>query len=163
MVKKILYVDMDDVIADFYKAAKDDNGKVHEEKMFNKNFFLNLEPIPGAKRAVFELEKMGFDIWILSQPFILVPESYIEKAQWVQLHFPHLYNKLILTQDKGLNVGDYLIDDNEKKWANKFSNNGGTFVHFQYGGYNHPDSSNPQWVWDEIVEFFKREEPYKGE
>jgi 5'(3')-deoxyribonucleotidase len=148
-----MYLDMDDVLADFYSSAKDENGIVQEERMFDKNFFLNLEPTKGSKRAVYILEKMGFDLWVLSQPFTPVPESYMEKALWIQRHFPLLTNKLILTQDKGLHVGDYLIDDNYKKWENKFK---GKFVHFQYGGYNLPNSINPEWLWEEILETLKQ-------
>lgn len=158
---KILYVDMDDVMADFYKAARDPNtGKVREERMFDNCFFLNLDPVPGAQKAVFQLEKMGFDIYVLSQPFALLPESYQEKVEWVQRYFPQLTNKIILTQNKGLNVGHYLIDDNVKKWSIKFSNNGGTFVHFPYGGYNLEEMEDPEKAWSQIIEFFKTENPY---
>jgi len=152
---------MDDVIADFYKAAADSLGRVQESRMYDKHFFLNLEPVPGAKAAVHELLKMGFDIWILSQPLANLPESYIEKVEWIQRHFPQLTNKIILTQDKGLNVGDYLIDDNEKKWKQKFEQNGGKFVHFPYGGYNPNGTNSPEGQWRWIVEEFKNENPYK--
>jgi 5'(3')-deoxyribonucleotidase len=152
---------MDDVIADFYKAAAHPiDGNVLEEKMFDPFFFLRLDPVPGAKSGVFQLVKMGFDVWILSQPFALLPESYMEKVQWVQLHFPQLSNKIILTQDKGLNLGHYLIDDNKKKWQEKFEQNGGKFVHFPYGGYNLPNFGDPEGTWDYIVEYFKKENPY---
>lgn len=157
MNSKIVYIDLDDVCADFYKAAKDSNGKVLEERMFNKNFFLNLEPVPGAKAGIFQLIKMGFDVYILSQPFTQLPESYSEKAQWVQLHLPQLVNKIILTQNKGLHLGDYLIDDNAKKWQEKFEHNGGKFIHFPYGGYNLDNMHNPEILWESIVESMKAE------
>jgi 5'-nucleotidase len=163
---KIVYVDMDDVIADFYGAASCDiSGKVVEERMFEKNFFLTLNPIPGAKAALFTIEKMGFDLWILSQPLAEIPESYIEKAQWVQLHFPHLYKKLILTQDKGLNFGHFLIDDNKKKWQEKFEQNGGKFIHFNYGGYNLANPQDrqffdPEAEWKKVINVLKQENPY---
>lgn len=152
---------MDDVIADFYKSAVNSIGVVEEQRMFDKHFFLNLEPVPGARAAVYELTKMGFDIWVLSQPFTLVPESYIEKVLWIQKYFPQLSNKIILTQDKGLNVGDYLIDDNKKKWKDKFEQNGGKFVHFPYGGYNIGGTQNAERYWKLIVEDFRKENPYK--
>lgn len=159
---KEIGVDMDDVIADFYKsAAHPISGEVQDEKMFDRYFFLNLEPIPGAKSAVFQLLKMGFNITIVSQPFTALPESYMEKAQWIQLHFPQLTNKIILTQDKGLVRTDFLIDDNKKKWQEKFEQTGGKFIHFQYGGYNTQDMKNPEYMWTEIVEYFKTVNPYK--
>jgi 5'(3')-deoxyribonucleotidase len=157
---KIVYIDLDDVCADFYKAAQDPKSiSVLEERMFDKNFFLNLEPIPGAKVGVFQLIKMGFDVWILSQPFTLLPESYMHKAQWVQLHFPQLANKLILTQNKGLNLGHFLIDDN-KKWQEKFEQYGGKFIHFEYGGYNLVTPQDPKYLWEDIIETFKEINPY---
>lgn len=153
---------MDDVISDFYKSAYDPvTRKINDHDMFEKNFFLDLEPVPGAKSAVYQLMKMGFDLWILSQPFVLVPESYNQKAEWITKHFPQLYNKIILTQDKGLNVGDYLIDDNLKKWKDKFEQTGGKFIHFPYGGYNLSSSDDPERIWEDVVNFFKTVDPLK--
>lgn len=147
---------MDDVLADFYSASKHPiRDHVMEETMFQENFFLDLKPVPGAKAGVFELIKMGFDVWVLSQPFTLLPESYTQKAQWIQLHFPQLINKIILTQDKGLNIGDYLVDDNARKWQEKFEQNGGKFVHFKYGGYNLENLRDPARCWMSVVDYFK--------
>lgn len=154
---------MDDVVANFNKAARDpETGKIREFMMWDKNFFLNLEPMPGAKGAIFELIKMGFDVWILSQPLAESPESYIEKVQWIQLHFPQLYKKIVLTQDKGMCIGHYLIDDNYSKWAKKFEQNGGKFIHFNYGGYNgdKDDWRDPEDAWRSIVGIMANENPY---
>ncbi len=163
MNKKIVYIDLDDVLADFYSAARcPDKGHVREHMMWDHEFFLNLKPIPGSQGALFDIEKMGFDVWILSQPLAEHPQSYVDKAKWVQLYFPHLYKKLILTQNKGLLLGHYLIDDNEKKWKEKFEKNGGKFVHFHYGGYNIKDlvlHANTKKTWRDIVDFFRKEDP----
>lgn len=157
-MKKIIYIDMDDTIADFHKAAVDD-GKVVESRMWNKDFFLNLEPIPGSKGAINDLSRMGYDLWILSQPLAESPESYTDKALWIQRHFPQLYNKIVLTQNKGLHVGDYLIDDNAEKWKTKFEANGGKFIHYPYHGEsrNHFLPEGHIGAWRRIVEFFKSE------
>lgn len=160
---KVLYIDMDDVIADFAGAARDPiTGKIREHMMWDKDFFLNLKPLPGSKGAVFELCKMGFDVWILSQPLAESPESYLDKAKWIQLHFPQLYKKIILTQDKGLNHGHFLIDDNFSKWKDKFEQNGGKFIHFKYGGYNgQPEEwRDPEEAWRSIVAKLAKENPY---
>lgn len=160
---KTLYIDIDDTLADFWSAAAGPNGEILEYKMWSKDFFLNLEPLPGAKGAIFDLSKMGFDLWILTQPLAECPESYSDKAKWVQLHFPQLYKKLILTQDKGLKSGHYLIDDNAHKWKTKFEKNGGTFVHFPYGGYNFKSKDqcpSSERSWREVVEFFRKENPF---
>lgn len=147
---------MDDVIADFYKAAWCSvDLKIKEERMWNPSFFLNLQPIPGAKYSLRELEYRGYDVWILTQPLAGHPECYHDKALWIQQHFPQLYNKLILTQDKGMLLGEYLIDDNLGKWKEKFEKNGGTFIHFRYGGYNRPDMMNPECQWKDILYLLK--------
>jgi 5'(3')-deoxyribonucleotidase len=163
--KKIIFLDMDDVLADYAKAAVDYNSKkVLEYKMWDKDFFLNLKPIPGAQGAAFELAKMGFDLHVLSQPLADGPESYSDKAKWIQLYFPHLYKKITLTQDKGLVRGDYLIDDNYKKWQNPFEANGGKFIHFEYGGYNHlslETQPDPEMLWRQIVTWFSHQNPHK--
>ena len=158
---KIIYIDLDDVLADYFGATKCPiTGKIREHMMWDKDFFLNLKPIPGSKGSVFELMKHGYDVWILSQPLADSPESYMDKAKWVQLHFPSLYKKLILTQDKGLHIGDYLIDDNEGKWKQKFEKNGGRFVHFPYGGYNpNPYPMDPEKQWRIISSFFLQQSP----
>jgi 5'(3')-deoxyribonucleotidase len=160
-MKKIIYVDMDDVLADFYRDARDFHGKVEEHRMWNDNFFLNLKPTPGAQGAMFDLEKMGFDVYIASQPLAESPNSYTEKAKWVQLHFPQFYKKLVLTQNKGLLLGDYLIDDNAKKWKESFERNGGKFIHFPYGGYNQNPTRvvppNPEGIWRSIIEDLRGE------
>lgn len=153
---------MDDCIADFSLATRDPNtGKIREHMMWDKDFFINLEPIPGAKGALFELEKMGFDLYIISQPLAENPESYTDKAKWIQIHFPQLYRKIILTQNKGLCVADYLIDDNAHKWQIPFEKNGGTFVHFPYGGHNYAQTwalqPDPEESWRKIVAYFSKQ------
>lgn len=163
---KTIGVDMDDVLFDFWGATRisDTNGQVKEEMMYDDQFFFNLQLLPGAKAGIFALMKMGFDVWIVSQPLADLPESYSEKAQAIALHFPQLYKKLILTQDKSLIKMDYLIDDNRKKWKEVFEKSGGKFIHFPYGGYNWanepgtcPDS---ELTWQYIVSVFKKENPY---
>lgn len=153
--RKILYIDLDDTLADFYELAKDDKLMVEESKMYSPEFFFRLAPIPGSREAIFALEKMGFDIWILTQPLADCYESYTDKAKWVGRYFPKLINKIIMTQDKGLNLGEYLVDDNKEKWAEKFESNGGKFIHFPYTR-NDPDQNKNHW--SKIVEFFNNEE-----
>jgi 5'(3')-deoxyribonucleotidase len=158
--QSVVYIDMDDTIADFWSEARDPKtGDIREHMMWDKDFFLNLKPIAGAKGAIFEIEKMGYDIYILSQPLAESPESYIDKVKWIQIHFPQLYKKIILTQDKGLCLGDYLIDDNDTKWKEKFEKNGGTFVHFPYGGHTYAKDPtlcrDPEQAWRDIVSYLR--------
>lgn len=163
MKSKIIYLDMDDVLADFFSATwSESENRIMEERMWDKDFFLNLKPIPGSQGSVFLLAKMGFDLRVLSQPLADSPESYTDKAKWIQLHFPQLYKNLVLTQDKSLHIGDYLIDDNVTKWKSKFEKNGGKFIHFPYGGYNLQHREfDTRATWEKTVKYFRSEDPEK--
>ena len=63
-MKKIIYVDIDGVIADFDKAAKE-GGWTHRPDL--KVNFRNLELIPGAQDALIRLNN-DFDIFIATTP-----------------------------------------------------------------------------------------------
>lgn len=155
MSKKIIYIDMDDTIADFVGADVFKNG-FDVALMYEPGFFLSLKPIEGALVAVRQIIRMGYEVQILSQPVAESAHSYSEKAQWIGIHFPELINKINLTQDKGLFKGDYLIDDNAVKWQNKFEANGGRFIHFPYN-HNDPNRQGNAYMWRCIVEYLKGE------
>jgi 5'(3')-deoxyribonucleotidase len=147
-MKKIVFVDMDDTIADFaghpvFKGKYPPD--VHH--MYEKGFFFSLKPMEGSLIGIRALIRMGYDVHILSQPVAESAHSYAEKVQWIALWFPELISKIHFTQDKGLFKGDYLIDDNEKKWKAKFEQNGGRFVLFDY-------HANHAAEWNRIIELF---------
>lgn len=145
MKKKILYIDMDEVLADFMAHPEVKGRTRHPTAMYEQGFFANLQPVPGALVAVRKLHHSGmFDIHVLTQPLAESPVSYMEKAQWIWKWFPELGLKINMTQDKGLFKGDFLIDDNAKKWEDKFRENGGVFIHFR-------QDEDPQVMWDEII------------
>lgn len=136
--KKILYLDMDDTLADFIGSEEllvvgttATNCPRKPMEMYNKGFFRNLKPIQGAKEAVAKIIQSGlYEVYILSVPVFDSPQSYSEKAEWIAEHYPELAKKMVLTQEKELCIGHYLIDDNldwEAKWC---KNTGGTFIHF---------------------------------
>lgn len=150
MNKKIVYIDLDDTIADFTGHASFQGHAPNEftvSAMYEPGFFLSLKPIDGALISVRAIMRLGFDVQILSQPVAESAHSYSEKIKWIGLHFPDLINKVNLSQDKGNFVGGYLIDDNEAKWKNKFEANGGKFISFNYKG-------NALEEWSKIVDFF---------
>ncbi len=152
-MKKLIFVDMDDCIADFGGFYGAD--PVDDSKMFEPKFFRNLKPVSGALVGVRKLIRLGFEVQILTQPVAESPRCYAEKVQWIGMWFPELVNKINMMQDKGLARGDYLIDDSEKKWKARFeSNNGGKFVHFKY------QKNNDAWnkaSWQAIVLYFEAE------
>lgn len=136
--KKVLHIDMDRVIADF------DAGTLfkgyHPPCMYDPGFFENLPPVKGALKAVRALIRSNkYDIYILTQPVANSPISYTEKAVWICKWFPELKDKIIMTQNKILVKGDYLIDDNQK-WE-KFE---GEFLFFD------PEQDSTQ-MWENLL------------
>lgn len=144
---KILYIDMDGVIADFDKYVNpflpdvelgDGNPETYEyrskivDKFIseNPNMFEHLELIEGAYESINYL-KDHFDIYFLSTPVYKVPESYKGKRLWIKKHFGDWGDKrLILTHRKDLCIGDYLVDDRLKNGSENFK---GDHIHFRQG------------------------------
>lgn len=143
-MKKILYIDMDGVIANFDKAINkivpdlplgDGHDYEIRSKMVDKivtplnQFFQELEPIEGAIEAV-EILKDKYDVYFLSTPMSAVSHSYTGKKEWIEKHFGEWANKkLILTHRKDLCIGDILIDDRHRNGAIDFK---GEFIWFGY-------------------------------
>lgn len=146
MTKKILYIDMDGVVADFIgrirkldptidtmeESKRDD--RVDEICQNNKHIFLDLLPIHGSTTAIKELFKV-YDVYFLSTPMDELVESFTDKRIWLQYIFGDRAKKrLILTHKKDLQIGDYLVDDRFKNGAGEFK---GKHIHF--GSDEFPD------------------------
>lgn len=141
-MKKILYCDLDGVIADFDGTIKKychdlDTGdgmdyelrakKVDEICETNPNIFLEIEPIKNSQKAVNILFK-HYELYFLSTPMWNIPQSFTDKRIWLEDKFGELSKKrLILTHRKDLNIGDYLIDDRTRNGAGEFK---GEHIHF---------------------------------
>lgn len=128
--KKIVYIDMDNVLVDFHShpVLKIPKDWFNHPNMFIPTYFSGLKPLPGAINAAVDLcSNPALDIYILTQPVANSTHSYSEKAEWVAEYLPFLSKKLIMTQDKLLNKGDFLIDD-----SIKWSGFDGKFIHFNY-------------------------------
>jgi 5'(3')-deoxyribonucleotidase len=116
--KPIVHIDMDGVIADFRRANEENGRDKHfysPPEMYKPKFFQNLHPVEpslDAVRAILRSDK--YDVYILTQPLANSPISYTEKVVWICKWFPELKDSIIMTQDKSLIKGDYLIDDNPK-------------------------------------------------
>ena len=111
-------------------------------------FFRNLKPIYGGIETVNFLNSVEkFDVYILTAPSIRNPLCYIEKRLWIEDYFNlEMVNKLIISPNKGLNKGDYLIDDNNKgKGQENFE---GKLLHF--GSEIYKD-------WNQILKYYKEE------
>lgn len=140
MEKKILYIDLDGVCADFEAAVHELdpnifslNNRDQKSKMIddiceaNPYIFHELPPMQGAVEAVKKLFDF-YEIYFLSTPMWNVPLSFTGKRLWIEQHFGEVAKKrLILTHRKDLNMGEYLIDDRIKNGVDKFK---GQHIHF---------------------------------
>lgn len=132
----ILFVDMDEVIADTYGAhieiynrdfggtlsAKDCMGSEvwqnviadHQESIRNhartRGFFRALRPIDSSQEVLKKLSGK-YEVYIASAA-TQFPNSLEEKSDWLDEHFPFIpWQKRILCGDKHILKGDILIDD----------------------------------------------------
>jgi 5'-nucleotidase len=113
--KKIIYIDMDGVLAD-YMTAFDKAIEMNPDIKFPQatyGFFANLQPITGAIKAVTQLiDDPIFDVHILTSPSVKNPLCYTEKRVWIEKYFNlDLCEKLVIAMNKSLLRGDFLIDD----------------------------------------------------
>lgn len=121
--RKILYVDLDGVCANykknFLKKKELDPEMPYPQATYG--FFIELEQIPDAISAVKVLAE-HYDVWFLSAPSSKNPLCLAEKNYWIRINFgPEWVDRLILADDKSKCVGDYLIDDhNEGRGQDKF-------------------------------------------
>ena len=142
---QIVYVDMDNVLVDFpwwvdqlsKEIKKEYKGDLDEIP----NFFRNLPPIDGALDGFRTLSE-HYDTYILSTAPWGNPTAWIDKILWVQEYLPEAaYKRLILSHNKQLNSGDYLIDDRTANGASDFD---GEHIHF---------GQSPFENWDDVLNY----------
>lgn len=75
-------------------------------------FFAGLPSVPGAIEAIKQLEAQ-YEIVICTSPLTDCRNGITEKLEWIERHFGAEYVlRTIVTKDKTLVHGDWLIDDN---------------------------------------------------
>mgnify|MGYP000365282599 CR=1 FL=1 len=128
--KPIVYVDMDGVLCDFDKRHEELMSKgINQFQAFNHAFaFKDLDPMPGAIEAWQSLQEK-YDTYILSTAMWSNTYAWTDKRIWVQKYLGKSANKkLILSHNKGLLMGDFLIDD---RIANGVADFTGEHIHFR--------------------------------
>ncbi|XP_006869738.1 PREDICTED: 5'(3')-deoxyribonucleotidase, cytosolic type [Chrysochloris asiatica] len=78
-------------------------------------FFLDLEPIPGALEAMQEMKDMkDTEVFICTSPILKYQHCVVEKYHWVEKYLgSEFVERIILTRDKTVVLGDLLIDDKD--------------------------------------------------
>jgi 5'(3')-deoxyribonucleotidase len=147
--KKIVYVDMDDTLCDFTGPFKrgQQNTELSEETPNRKwpqskvGFFTGLQPLPGSIEGM-NLLMQKYDVWILTRPSIKNTHCYTEKAEWIKKYFgEQMLEKMIISPNKALVKGDYLIDDDTRHGQVEFE---GEHIHF--GQEKFPN-------WNSVIEY----------
>ena len=125
MMNKIVYVDMDNVLVDFKSGIdKLTPSELAEfEGRFDEvpNIFSKMEPMHNAIESYIKLCSK-YDTYILSTSPWENPTALNDKLDWVKKYLgKYAHKRLILSHNKHLNHGDYLIDDRDKNGADKFT------------------------------------------
>jgi 5'-nucleotidase len=130
-MKKIIYIDMDNVLVDFQSGID-----ALTEELKNE-YDGRLDEVPGIfslmiplKDAVQSFEKLSikYDTYILSTSPWENDTAASDKVRWVKKYLGQAaYKRLILSHNKHLNKGDYIIDDRNKNGVDKFE---GEHIHF---------------------------------
>ena len=151
MTKKIIYFDMDGVLVDL--AAKiaeypaDVVAKFEKDDMVDQMpaLFLDPPPIKGAVDAFNKFVNSDkYDVYILSTAPWENPSAWMHKRLWVDKYLGDgAWKRLILSHNKHLNMGDYLVDDRTKNGAGDFT---GELI--QFGTDKFTD-------WDSVVQYLK--------
>ena len=145
---KTLYIDMDNVLVDFQSGI--DSISEEERVQFKDDLdevpgiFSKMRPVEGAIESYVELTK-HFDVYILSTAPWENPSAWTDKLLWVKKYLgKHAYKRLILSHNKQLNTGDFLVDDRTANGAGQF---GGEHIHFLSESF--PD-------WNSVVGYLKK-------
>lgn len=147
MSRKILYVDMDNVLVSFQSGIDrvDKNQLEAFEGRLDEvpGIFGLMDPVPGAIDAYCELASL-FDMYVLSTSPWENPTAFADKLDWVKQHLGDIaYKRLILSHHKNLNRGDFLVDDRPNNGAAQFM---GEWI--QIGSDDFPD-------WSVVLPYLK--------
>ena len=152
--KKIVYFDMDNVLVDFQSGLDKADPKEKEEHKGDEDeipgIFSLMTPKEGAIEAV-NILKQHFNVYILSTAPWKNKSAWSDKLEWVKKYFGGeegdvFYKRLIISHNKQLNIGDYLIDDRDQNGADQFT---GELIRF---------GSDKFKDWNSVVEYLLEKE-----
>jgi 5'(3')-deoxyribonucleotidase len=146
-MKKILYIDMDNVLVDFPSGIAQtplDVQKEYEDRLDEvPHIFSKMKPINGAVAAFDELSSL-FDTYILSTAPWENATAWSDKLDWVKKYIgKNAHKRLILSHHKNLNDGHFLVDDRTKNGVDRFKG-----VHIHFATPDFPD-------WETVTKYLK--------
>jgi len=150
-MKKILYIDMDNVLVGFRSGMDACDPALLEQFKESPDeipgIFALMQPKPGAIKAFHELSEI-FDTYILSTAPWENPTAWSDKLEWVKRHLgAPAHKRLILSHNKHLNAGHYLVDDRPNNGAEQFGKvPGQKWIHFGHEQF---------LSWAEVVSYLK--------
>lgn len=140
MSRKIICIDMDEVIADalgehllrynrdfrtnvttqdlqgcgIWDYVPESHLQAVNEYLRSEDFFAVLDVMPDAQRVLDRLQ-YRYDVFIATAA-MEVPTSFNAKFKWLAEHFPFIPPAhIVFCGDKGILRGDFLIDDNPRQ------------------------------------------------
>ena len=148
MKKKILYIDMDNVLVDFKSGIAQLDEKTKDDYENNLDdvpgIFGTMKPVEGAVEAYHELSRL-FDTYVLSTAPWKNPSAWSDKLLWVKKYIGDpAWKRLIISHHKNLNRGDFLVDDRPNNGAKDFK---GEWIHFS--SEEHPN-------WASVLEYLQQ-------
>ena len=144
---KILYIDMDGVLVNFQTGIDKLTEQQRQEYLGKEDecpgIFGLMEPQPGAIDAFNELSQL-FDTYILSTAPWENDTAWPDKLNWVKKYLGKpAYKRLILSHNKHLNAGDFLVDDRLANGSDKFAGH-----HIHFGTTEFPN-------WSTVTEYLR--------
>ncbi len=121
--------------------------KFAEAIIHAEGFFQDLPVVPGAVEGVQKLSE-SFQVYICTSP-VKSPWCAAEKLSWVERHLGHKWTKrTIITTDKTLVRGEYLIDDRPEVKGTLLPQ----WEHVLYDQPYNRTKDNRRLTWDQILD-----------
>lgn len=126
-------------------------------------FFRDLPPLPGARDALEAMLDAGHDVRICTAPVRAYRHCVREKYEWVEEHLgPHWTERMIITRDKTLVVGDVLIDD-KPEVVGTFADPPWTHVYYRTPYNRHLPGRHLDWsTWHQVLTAVEDERTTRG-